>query len=169
MSEKLIAEFREHAVFRIRESAEKVRGCLDPLDDEAFWHQPTAHTNSPAQLLRHLQGNITQYILSGLGHTPDLRKREEEFRPPAIRDRALVESGFFDTVARAVEMIGSVSGHELITEKRVQGFEFSGLGIILHVVEHLSYHTGQFAYLTKREKNMDLGFYRDVDLNQTNE
>jgi uncharacterized damage-inducible protein DinB len=38
------------------------------------------------------------------------------------------------------------------------------MGIIIHVTEHLSYHTGQIAYWTKILKDDDLGFYAGVDL-----
>jgi len=169
LSDTLIAEFKDHAVFRMQESADKIRGCLNLLDEDAFWFQPNEQSNSPDQLLRHLKGNITQYIISGLGDAPDLRKRDEEFIPMANRDRNRVESAFFETIATAIEMIRSANADEMTKIKQVQGFAFSGIGIILHVVEHLSYHTGQFAYLTKLNKNLDLGFYRDFDLNQTNE
>jgi uncharacterized damage-inducible protein DinB len=58
---------------------------------------------------------------------------------------------------------------DLLQQRRVQGFELSGLGMVLHVVEHLSYHTGQIAYLTKALKNRDLGFYDGIDLNIHND
>jgi uncharacterized damage-inducible protein DinB len=44
----------------------------------------------------------------------------------------------------------------------------SGTGIIVHVVEHLSYHTGQIAFWTKLLKDKDLGFYEGRDLNIKN-
>ena len=53
--------------------------------------------------------------------------------------------------------------------RSVQGFRFSGAGIILHVVEHYSYHTGQIAFWTKMLKDKDLGFYAGFDLNLKNE
>jgi uncharacterized damage-inducible protein DinB len=36
----------------------------------------------------------------------------------------------------------------------------------MHVVEHLSYHTGQIIYQTKALRDLDLDFYGDVDLNK---
>lgn len=50
----------------------------------------------------------------------------------------------------------------------MQGYTFSGIGIVTHVVEHYSYHTGQIALWTKILKNKDLGFYNGIDLNITN-
>jgi len=57
----------------------------------------------------------------------------------------------------------------LLRKRMVQGFELDGIGIITHVVEHYSYHTGQIALLTKLLVNKDLGFYDGMDLNVKNE
>ena len=169
VSNQILAEaFRDQAVFRMGKSLEKVKVCLSALDQEAFWHAPNKSSNSPARLLWHLQGNIGQYILSGLGGEEDQRDRHAEFNTIDPRDRKTVESDFFKIGAKALEVIRTVPEAALIQRKHVQGFELSGTGIILHVVEHLSYHTGQLVYLTKELLDVDLGFYRDFDLNQKN-
>lgn len=162
-------DFREQAVLRISESLEKIQGCLSQLDEESFWYEPNKNSNSAAILLRHLQGNIGQYIISGLGGVEDQRDREAEFTGKDTRQRREVEADFFKVAQKASRVIQTLPDAALAHKKRVQGFELSGLGIILHVVEHLSYHTGQLAYLTKQLGDVDLGFYRGYDLNQKNE
>ena len=161
-------DFRDQAVLRISESLEKIQGCLGQLDEEAFWYEPNKNSNSAATLLRHLQGNIGQYIISGLEGIEDQRDREAEFTGKDTRGRREVEADFFEVAQRARAIIQTLPDTALAQRKRVQGFELSGLGIILHVVEHLSYHTGQLVYLTKQLGDVDLGFYRDYDLNQKN-
>ncbi len=52
--------------------------------------------------------------------------------------------------------------------RAMQGFELSGIGITMHVVEYYSYHTGQIAFYTKLLKEKDLGFYANLDLNVKN-
>jgi uncharacterized damage-inducible protein DinB len=51
----------------------------------------------------------------------------------------------------------------------VQGFQLTGIGIVVHVVEHYSYHTGQIAFWTKQLRNKDIEFYGGRDLNMRNE
>ena len=63
----------------------------------------------------------------------------------------------------------NVTYDELLRKRQVQGFDMSGIGIVVHATEHYSYHTGQVALLTKLWKNKDLGFYAGVDLDVTNE
>ncbi|MGB5316076.1 MAG: DinB family protein [Robiginitalea sp.] len=169
LSQILAADFRDQAVLRLSESLEKIRGCLSELDEEAFWYAPNKNSNSAATLLRHLQGNIGQYIISGLGGAADHRDREAEFTGKDTLKRREVEADFFEVARKAKDLIQSLPETALAQRKQVQGFELSGIGIILHVVEHLSYHTGQLVYLTKQLADVDLGFYKDFDLNQKNE
>ena len=162
-------EFLDQSIMRMEESTEKIQGCLAVLDDSSFWYRPNAFSNSIGQLLAHLRGNIRQYILSGLTQEPDVRQRDLEFVLPEQKNRKAVEEAYFEIVSQAIEVIGSITEDRLMTRRKVQGFELSGLGIILHVVEHLSYHTGQVAYLTKMLLDTDLGFYKGINLNENNE
>ncbi len=47
----------------------------------------------------------------------------------------------------------------------MQGFEETGTAILLHVVEHFSYHTGQITLHTKLMLDADTGYYAGADLN----
>lgn len=162
-------EFKGQACLRMGECLEKIRVCLELLDEGSFWYRPNPSSNSAGHLLRHLSGNIRQYILSGLRGDTDVRQRDKEFIYPPDHNRAEVESDFFETAETAMKVIRALSDEALWRQKTVQGFQLTGLGIILHVVEHLSYHTGQIAYLTKLKTDSDLGFYRGIDLNTTND
>ena len=50
---------------------------------------------------------------------------------------------------------------------RVQGREETGVGILVHVVEHFSYHTGQITLAVKTRKAVDMQYYEGEDLNIT--
>ena len=68
----------------------------------------------------------------------------------------------------AVAVIMDTSPENLLRRRVVQGSAHSGIGIIVHVTEHYSYHTGQIIFLTKLYKNIDMGFYAGMDLNKRN-
>ena len=72
------------------------------------------------------------------------------------------------TLAQTVKIIGQQSEESLMKKRMVQGFQLSGIGIVVHVVEHYSYHTGQIAFWTKLLKNKDLAFYGTTNLNTRN-
>ena len=72
------------------------------------------------------------------------------------------------TTSEAIAVMESLDESALVKQYHVQGFQLSGIGIIIHVTEHYSYHTGQIAFWVKLLKNNDLGFYQNINLNVKN-
>ncbi|HOY15307.1 MAG TPA: glycosyl hydrolase, partial [Saprospiraceae bacterium] len=52
---------RQSALFRFNESAERIDKCLGMLSEEQILSRPNGVSNSIANILIHLNGNITQY------------------------------------------------------------------------------------------------------------
>ena len=168
-SKEFISEFIHHSLYRIEENTKRVNVCIHELSETEIWNRPNKNSNSVGNLILHLCGNITQYIISSLGKTEDKRQRDKEFS---------TENGYFKndlleklntTISKATNIIQNASEEELFRKRNVQGYFYSGIGIIVHVTEHYSYHTGQIIFWTKSVKNKDLAFYKDVDLNVKNE
>lgn len=162
-------EFISHAIFRMAENTPRIANCLDELSEEEVWQRPNDSSNSVGNLILHLCGNITQYIHSALGGKPDERTRDMEFALTGGIKKGELMSMLGDVVSEAAAVIKQMDETELMRSRMVQGFELSGIGIIMHVVEHYSYHTGQIAFWTKQMTNRDLNFYADMDLNVKNE
>lgn len=156
-----------HSEFRRRtwdESYWRIKTCIEKLDEEQIWHQPNKSTNSIGHLITHLNGNIRQYMLSTLGGQPDNRQRQLEFDPDLKADIHLLMQQLEKTLMESNHVIGNMTEDELTKVFQVQVFEKTGFSIIIHVIEHMSYHTGQIALLTKLLINEDLGFYAGLDL-----
>ncbi len=162
-------DFKTNCLYRIDESVRMLAICRERLQPGLFWQRPNKSSNSVGNLLLHLSGNIRQYVISGLGGEADTRARDAEFSHEAQPDQQEVWDRFLQTVAEAREVILKASEAELLHKKKVQGFYLSGLGLALHAVEHLSYHTGQIAWALKAATDTDLGFYSGTDLNIKNE
>ena len=169
MKPSISSEFLEQCVFRLNENTPRIKICLDLLTEEEIWQRPNQPSNSIGNLILHLCGNITQYIISSLGNQPDQRNRDGEFSAGSGHSKSELFLKLSQTVQNAVEIIRGMSEEELLKKRAVQGFTFSGIGNIIHVVEHYSYHTGQIVYWTKLLKDKDLGFYKGIDLNVKNE
>ena len=116
----------------------------------------------------HLCGNISQYVISSLGETEDKRNRDAEFSVTGGLTKDELLKKLEDVVDTAKRVVFDSTSSQLVKIRSVQGFSFSGVGIILHAVEHYSYHTGQIAFWVKQLKNTDLGFYDGMDLNKKN-
>ena len=160
-------EFKSETIFRIYENLERVEKCLVCLSEKQIWEKPNANTNSVGNLILHLQGNVSQYILSSLGNQVNNRNRDSEFDETQRIDSDKLLANFKYTLVKSIRIIQKVSTDELQKKRKVQGFKMSGIGIIIHVVEHLSYHVGQISFQTKLLTNIDLGYYKGLNLNIT--
>lgn len=130
------------------------------MTDDDLWWRPNASSNSAGNLVLHLCGNARQWIVSGLGGAPDVRRRQEEFdeRGPLPRAGLLdLLDGTFRDVDRT---LASLDAAALLERRTIQGADVSQLEAILHVVEHVSHHTGQILWIAKARSGADLGLWR---------
>lgn len=166
--EKIKKEFIKDCSRHLNEYTKRVKICLDMLSEEQVWQKPNEASNSIANVMLHLCGNMTQYVLSALGGRPDNRERDKEFAAKSGYTKAQLFEKLSAVVHSVIEEIQIHDEDSLLKTRTVQGFEKNGIAIILHITEHYSYHTGQIALLTKLMTNEDLGFYKELDLNKKN-
>jgi uncharacterized damage-inducible protein DinB len=169
MSEEFQKEFIDQSIHRIDENTKRLKACLDELDEPETWQRPNENSNSIGNLILHLCGNIRQYAISSLGNIPDVRERDKEFSADGGYTKHELLDRLISTIDQAKDVMRNSSSAELLRKRKVQGYTYSGIGIIVHITEHYSYHTGQIIFWTKLVKNKDLGFYAGVDLNAKNE
>lgn len=168
-SESILAlEIKKAALYRIDESSRMITIALKDISDAEIWERPNGISNSIGNQILHLCGNIAQYAISSLGETVDIRDRDAEFAAVNGLTKGELLSKLASTVSNAKEVIENCSMDNLIQLRKVQGFDLTGIGIIMHVVEHYSYHTGQIAFWVKQSKNKPLGFFEGIDLNEKN-
>jgi uncharacterized damage-inducible protein DinB len=166
LSELLISESRYRL---LEESIPRLHKCMDRLTEEELWYRPNENTVSIGNLVLHLCGNVRQWLISGMGGAPDLRKRQQEFDetgplPPEVLHEML------DKLAVDIQdVLGGLSTSDLVAEYTIQGYRVNGVSILVHVVEHFSYHVGQATILVKSRKNVDMGYYEGQDLNSRND
>lgn len=165
---RFVEEFKQRCIDRMRENTPRIETCLSRLSEEEVWHRPNGSSNSVGNLIIHLCGNITQYILSSLGGSPDQRDRDSEFTITGGLSRKELMQRLSGTVDQAVQVIAALDETALLKRYSVQGYDYTGIASVIHVVEHYSYHTGQIAFWTKYLRDQDLGFYAGKDLNVKN-
>jgi uncharacterized damage-inducible protein DinB len=150
------------------ESIPRLRRCLELLTEEQVWWRPNEASNAVGNLVLHVCGNARQWIAHGLGGEPDQRQRQAEFDARGELSKADLIAQL-NTTSRAVETaLVRLDPGSLLQRRRIQAFSETGLAMLVHVVEHFSYHVGQVALLTKLLTASELGFYskQDVDRGQ---
>ncbi len=154
--------FLDFSVRKLTQLTDRIGDCLGLLSGEQVWARGGESENAVGNLVLHLCGNVRQWIVSGVGGRPDIRRRDEEFaargeiQPDELRRRLDA------TVAEAVAVIEAVTPQRLLETVTPQGYQVTVLEAIYHVVEHFAQHTGQIIYATKMLTGEDLGYYRHL-------
>jgi uncharacterized damage-inducible protein DinB len=141
----------------------RLRSCVESLSDDQVWWRPNSASNSIGNLLLHLNGNVTQWLIASFLHIDDRRDRPSEFsRTEGIAAAALLDL-LAATMARADEVLRGLSEADLKARLQIQGYDVTGLEAVYQVVEHFGLHYGQVAYITKLLRDTDLAFYRELN------
>jgi uncharacterized damage-inducible protein DinB len=135
----------------------KIRDCTALLSEEQVWWRPNESVNSVGNLLLHLRGNLSQWVLAALGGRHFERHRSEEFRARGGAAKAELLAGLEEVVRGVRAVIAGLDRAALEGRHVVQGCDTDGLGIVFHVVEHMSYHTGQIVAATKQLTGPEAG------------
>lgn len=151
----------------IRELWPRMQSVVEPLTDEQIWWRPNEASNSIGNLLLHLNGNVRQWVLGGLGGVEDARDRDAEFRERTHVDSVTLKANLSETLARADQVLEGTSSDELLRKRRIQQYEVTGLAAVYHVVEHFAMHYGQVLYIAKMLQGQDLGFYAHLAGSET--
>jgi uncharacterized damage-inducible protein DinB len=161
----LAALIQNESLRHLRDGQERIHACVKRLNDEQLWHRPNANTVSIGNLVLHLTGNVGQWVNSTLSARPDQRDRDSEFAERGPMDKRLLLEQLDATLAYAYEVIRGLNAQDLERTWGVQGFRETGTAIVVHVVEHFSYHVGQITLHTKLLLDVDTGYYGGQDLN----
>lgn len=142
--------------------------CIEKLTNEQLQFRPNTNSNSINNQILHLNGNVRQWLIASLSNAKDIRKRDEEFdtKNQLAKDELVAILIKLEKDIR--EVLPSIAKVDLTEMKQVQCYHESILSIIIHVIEHFSYHLGQITYITKMLLDIDTGYYADLDLNEVN-
>lgn len=168
MEAQWVCDFKENTRYRIDENTRMIQMACKKINDQQVWQRPNGSSNSLGNQVLHLCGNMTQYVISSLGEQEDARDRDAEFEATDGYTKALLLEKLLGTVNDVKKAIQEATEGQLLRKRHVQGFHFSGMGCVIHAVEHYSYHTGQIAFWIKQLIDEELGFYGGLDLNTKN-
>jgi uncharacterized damage-inducible protein DinB len=140
----------------------RLLGCLDRLSEEQIWWRGAETSNAVGNLVLHLCGNVRQWIISGVGKTPDTRDRDAEFAQREAIPTDELKSRLAAVVAEADRVLAELTDDDLLQTRHIQVYDVTVLEAVHHVTEHFALHAGQILYATKLLTGADLGFYRHL-------
>ena len=141
----------------------QIDACLEVLTDEDVWWRPNEASNSIGNLILHLCGNVTMWIIGGVGGRNFERHRQQEFDERRQIPKAELLTKLSRVVEEADEVIESLDENELLHRREIQTYDVTVLEAVYHVVEHFSMHTGQIILLSKARVAEDLRLWEQPD------
>jgi len=153
------AIFLNHAATKLTQLGQRVATCIAKLTPAQIWMRGTENQNAIGNLALHLNGNVRQWIVTGVGGQPTSRDRDAEFSARGGVDPAELTARLQESVAQAATVIRELPPARLTERVTIQGHDVSVLEAIFHVTEHFSGHTSQIIFITKMVTGEDLGFY----------
>jgi hypothetical protein len=141
----------------------RMRSCVESLSDEQVWWRPNPASNGIGNLLLHLNGNVSQWLLAPFNRLDDRRDRPREFAEPRKLPATELLAQLGATMQEASSILDRLTEKDLQATFHIQGYTVSGLAAIYQVVEHFGLHYGQIVYITKLLRGEDLGYYRSLD------
>jgi len=151
----------------IQEGLSRIVQCVETLSEKQLWYKHNTNTNTVGNIILHLCGNVRQYIQTGIGFEADVRNRPSEFLLSSKVSKETLIDKITEVTSGANEIIQSISEDNLSESRMVQGFDENVLSIIIHVIEHFSYHVGQITFFTKYINDIDTGYYAGLNLDVT--
>lgn len=149
----------QYAVAKLERFERQIVRCVRLLGDGDVWRRASGHTNSAANLVLHLTGNVRQWIIGGVGRQAISRDRSAEFaaRGGVSGDEML--AALREVMERANAIIAELSPDDLREPREIQGYTVTVETAVVHVLEHFSGHTGQIVHMTKALRDVDLSLY----------
>jgi uncharacterized damage-inducible protein DinB len=138
----------------------KIERCLDKLSDQDIWWRPNDASNSIGNLILHLCGNVTMWIIGGVGDLPFERNRQLEFDERRELPSEELRQRLRTVVQRADQVLSTLDEKSLERRRQIQDYDVSVLEAVYHVVEHFSMHTGQIIFLSKARLRHDLELWK---------
>ena len=160
---ELLSGLQAEWIHLLDESVRRIQHCVNQLSHEQIWWQPGDGQNSVGSLLRHLAGNLNQWVVVGVRQLPDSRDRAAEFESPIRESTEQLLVHLCHVVDSAKSVLKSLRPNEVTQPRQIQSFSVSVLGAIMHSVPHFVGHTHQIGQLTRIQLGDKYVFQWDPD------
>jgi uncharacterized damage-inducible protein DinB len=144
------------------EYPKKLGLTIAALPPDKLWWRPNQESNSVGNLLLHLNGNLRQWMVAGVGGEAFARHRAEEFSAREGGSASELLAALERTLGDVDRILSGLSADRLAERCAIQGREITVLDAIFHVTEHFAYHLGQIILVAKMFAPGGVHFYEDA-------
>jgi uncharacterized damage-inducible protein DinB len=127
----------------------RMLSVINQLPDEDLHWSPNAESNSIANLVIHIAGNIHQRIESGICGAPDTRNRDSEFESTLEYSRSDLTLTINKSFNLLDQVITNLNPEDLLKHQTVRNDQVTVLEVLMQCAAHFSEHLGQIMYIGK--------------------
>lgn len=141
-------------VTKFEEIHRRIILVLNQLSDEQVNWRPNESSNSIANLIVHISGNINERISKGMNNKDFIRNRDEEFEELYRTKQELIEitNGSFREI---IETTRCMTEETFLKTQLVRDRERTNLDMLIQCGTHFSEHMGQIFYIGKLIKGRE--------------
>lgn len=140
----------------------KIRRAVEALPPGTLWERANDKSNSVGNLLMHLEGNVRQWIVGGVGGAADVRDRPGEFATQGGADTTELLARMDRVLDEADAVLATLDPATILERRTIQGREVTVLDALYQVVQHFSLHSGQIFLIAKERVPGAVRFYEDA-------
>lgn len=146
MSGQMIELYRS----RMSDLLQRATRAMEQLNDEQVNWRPNVASNSIANLVIHLEGNLQHFVEAGIGGDQSRRNRDLEFNSREPMSVAQAVERLSGAVQRADAVLSRLSPERLGERVGWNSREISLEELLLIItVQHLGEHVGQILFIAK--------------------
>lgn len=135
----------------IDHSLSVIEHCVAQLSDEQLWQRPAEGMNSIGNLLLHLDGNLRQWMIAGLGGANYDRDRPAEFAARTQIPGAALLIQLRSTIAEVKQTLAAQSPDDMLLQRTIQGFDVTGWEALFDSIPHFKGHAQEIVCLTRQQ------------------
>lgn len=158
MPNEIAKAFIEAVRDTLGEGMRKIEHCVGQLNDSQIWWRPRPEMNSIANLMLHLSGNLGQWIIAGVGGQKDIRNRPLEFSDRSNRPKVEVIGILKKTVTAADAVLAGLTPEQLLSPRRIQGYDTSVIAAIENTIAHFRGHVQEVIHITRQQLGEEYQF-----------
>jgi uncharacterized damage-inducible protein DinB len=139
---------RDWLATKFEEIQRRIAKVLQQLNDEQVNWRPDNTSHSISTLIKHIEGNIQERIVTGILHEAVKTNRGDELKQTYIMKSEL-EAAIQDKLQLVIDTVKNVTDEELEQNQKVRNRERTNLDMLHQCAAHYSEHMGQILYIAK--------------------
>ncbi|MDF2671173.1 MAG: hypothetical protein K0R67_3479 [Paenibacillus sp.] len=139
---------RDWLVDKYEELEQRTLKAIEQLNETQLNWLPNESSNSIANLIVHIRGNIVERVSTGILHKELVRDRESEFDQMHVGKDELI-SLWRDTLAELISTTRAMTPEQFVETQQVRNKTRTHADVLLQVATHISEHAGQMLYIAK--------------------